>query len=103
MASARPHIFISYSRADDEEFAAGLRDDLVREGIEVWWDRVSMQNRGKPFFVELRDAIEAADRVLAVIGPGAVESAYVRSEWEHAALFSKVVLPVLRKGDFDLA
>jgi hypothetical protein len=104
MANARqPHIFISYARADDEAFVSQLRDDLVREGITVWWDRVSMESRGKTFFVELRDAIEAADRVLAVIGPAAVGSLYVQSEWEHAALFSKAVLLVLRKGDYSLA
>jgi hypothetical protein len=59
-----------------------------------------MESRGRTFLQEIRDAIEGSDRVLAVIGPMAVKSEYVRSEWEHALLFCNGVLPVLRKGDF---
>jgi WD40 repeat protein len=59
-----------------------------------------MQSRGRTFLQEIRDAIEASDRVVAVLGPMALSSEYVRSEWEHALLFCKGVLPVLRKGEF---
>jgi hypothetical protein len=38
--------FISYARADDEEFA---NCDLTAQGIEAWWDEESMRLRGRPF------------------------------------------------------
>jgi hypothetical protein len=61
-----------------------------------------MESRGRTFLQELRDAIEASGRVLAVIGPQAVGSAYVRVEWEHALLFCRGVLPIMRLGSDDL-
>jgi WD40 repeat protein len=94
------HVFISYARADDEEFVLKLYEDLTRNGVNVWWDRRAMESRGRTFLQEIRDAIEGSDRVLAVIGPMALKSEYVRSEWEHALLFCNGVLPLLRKGDF---
>jgi len=69
-------VFISYARADDEDFVRRLYQDLTKHGIGVWWDREAMESRGRTFLQELRDAIEASDRVIAVIGTHAV-----RSEW----------------------
>ena len=97
-----PQVFISYARADDEPFVERLHADLVTEGITVWWDRKAMESRGRTFLQELRDAIEYCDRVIAVIGPKAVDSDYVRYEWEHALLFAKGLLPILRLGNYDL-
>ena len=64
---AKPKVFLSYARADDETFAKRLRDDLVARNVDVWWDRTSMTNRGRTFLQELRDAIEGADRLIAII------------------------------------
>ena len=58
-----------------------------------------MPSRGRTFLQEIRDAIESVDRVIAVIGPAAVRSDYVRYEWDHALLFAKGLLPILRLGD----
>ena len=96
------HIFISYARADDEPFVEQLHDDLTEHGFDIWWDRQTMQSRGLTFLQELRDAIEGSDRLIAVIGPNAVKSDYVRAEWEHALLFSRGVVPILRDGDYSL-
>jgi len=95
-------IFLSYARADDEPFVKQLYQDLTEHGIDVWWDRKAMESRGRTFLQELRDAIEDSDRLIAVIGPKAVISDYVRVEWEHALLFAKGVVPILRCGDYDL-
>lgn len=102
MAETQPRIFISYARADDEAFVERLHRDLEAAGIAVWWDRDTMASRGRTFLQEIRDAIEVVDRVIAVIGPGAIHSDYVRYEWEHALLFAKGLLPILRLGDYNL-
>jgi len=94
-------IFISYARDDDEPFVKQLYQDLTENGIDVWWDRKAMESRGRTFLQELRDAIEASDRLIAIISPNAVKSDYVRAEWEHALLFSRGVVPILREGDYS--
>jgi hypothetical protein len=102
IGESRPKVFLSYARADDEGFVERLHTDLIRFEIEVWWDREAMGSRGRTFLQEIRDAIEGVDRVVAVVGPQAVVSNYVRSEWEHALLFAKGVVPILRLGGYDL-
>ena len=95
-------IFISYARNDDELFVKRLRHDLQENGFDVWWDRESIESRGLTFLQEIRDAIGNADRLIAVVGPSAVTSDYVRAEWEHALLFCKAVVPILRLGHYEL-
>jgi hypothetical protein len=95
-------IFISYARDDAELFAEKLCDSLGAAGFNVWWDRNSMQSRGRTFLYEIQDAIENCDALIAIVTPEGVKSEYVRMEWEHAFLYDKVVIPVLVVGDFDL-
>jgi len=102
MAEALPAVFLSYARADDEAFVEQLHRDLINAGIEVWWDRAAMESRGRTFLQEIRDAIEGVDRVIAVIGPMAISSEYVRYEWDHALLFAKGIVPILRLGTYEL-
>ena len=97
-----PSLFISYAREDDEPFVEKLYQDLKANGYDVWWDRATMKNRGRTFLQEIRDAIENSDLLIAVIGPKANVSDSVRYEWEHALLFSKEVIPILRIGDYTL-
>lgn len=102
MPKLKPSVFICYARDDDEPFVKRLHHDLDKAGIRVWWDRKAMESRGRTFLQEIRDAIENVDRLIAVIGPKAVESDYVRYEWEYALLFAKGIVPVLRLGNHDL-
>lgn len=95
-------IFISYGRQDDEAFVQQLRADLIADGLTVWWDRAAMESRGRTFLQEIRDAIADCGRLILVIGPRAVQSDYVRVEWEFALQVCKVVVPILRLGDFSL-
>jgi WD40 repeat protein len=97
-----PRVFISYARSDDEPFVKQLYHDLVAAGHMVWWDRVSMPSRALTFLQEIRDAIDEAGRVLLVVGPGAIKSAYVTAEWRYALEACLGVLPVLRFGEYDL-
>src|SRR6266513_2682188 len=100
--AAKQNVFLSYARDDDEQFVARLYTDLVAQGTNIWWDRVSMPSRGLMFNEEIRNAIDTRDRLIEVVGPAAVESLYVRQEWEYALSVCKVVIPILRIGDYDL-
>jgi len=95
-------IFLSYGRDDDEPFVERLYNDLTGRGFDVWWDRVSMPGRALAFLQEIRDAITTCERVILVVGPDAVQSDYVRAEWQYALSIGKAINPVLRLGDHDL-
>lgn len=97
--NADSHIFISYVRADDSPFVERLRDDLIARGLRVWWDKAAMESRGLSFLQEIQDAIAGAERLLLVLGPRAVDSAYVEAEWRFALETCTVVTPVTRLGD----
>src|SRR6516162_9380522 len=43
-----------------------------------------------------------SDRLLLIVAPAAVQSEYVLSEWQHALLFSKPVIPLLQEGEYSL-
>jgi WD40 repeat protein len=93
-------IFLSYARSDDEPFVQKLYDSLVARGFEVWFDRVSMPSRALTFLQEIRDAIDSRDRLIFVVGPGALASDYVKAEWQWALEIGKAINPVLRIGDY---
>src|SRR5574341_264568 len=95
-------IFLSYARGDDEPFVKHLYEDLTAHGFDVWWDRVSMPSRALTFLQEIRDAIDSRDRLILVIGPKTVQSDYVRPEWQYALTACKIIIPVLRIGDYNL-
>jgi hypothetical protein len=113
--TARPtRVFISYARADDDHgrdtdydkpdqsFMRRLYDHLTAAGFAVWWDRVSLPSRSLSFTEEIETAVRACDRLVLVVGPGAVESPYVTAEWGFAAALCRPITPVLRQGDFGI-
>ncbi len=96
-------IFLSYARSDDEAFVRRLYDGLIAAGFKIWFDRVSMPSRQLSFSKEIEAAIASCDRLVLVVGPGAVFSDYVTHEWRfafHKAV--KCVNAILRRGDYDL-
>jgi len=95
-------IFLSYARDDDEPFVRRLYEDLTANGFAVWYDRTNMPSRALTFHKEICDAIDNSDRLIVIIGPKAIQSDYVRSEWQHALNACKIVIPVIRFGKRDL-
>ena len=95
-------IFLSYGRGDDEPFVARLHAWLCAGGVPAWFDRSDMPSRSLTFLQEIRDAIHGSARLVIVLGPHATASEYVRAEWQYALADEKIVVPVLRMGDFDL-
>jgi hypothetical protein len=100
--SGRTDVFLSYARGDDPKFAVRLAKDLSKSGFVVWFDKTSMPSRGLHFTQELRDAIENTTRLIAIVGPTALLSDYVRAEWGYATAICKTITPILRLGDYSL-
>lgn len=99
MTEAR--VFISYARSDPVDFLELVRSFLAEQGFEIWLDVRTMPNRGRTFLDEIRRAIEDADRVVVVLGPGAAASKYVEAEWRHALLVGKPIHVVSRDLPLD--
>ena len=97
-----PSAFLSYARGDDEPFVTRLNDDLRDAGFDVWFDRVSLPSRQLTFHQEIKDAIRGRDKLVYVAGPCAALSDYVREEWQFALELDKPIIPILRKGDYDI-
>jgi WD40 repeat protein len=97
--SATAGIFISYARDDDQPFVEMLYRDLTGAGLGIWWDREAMASRGRTFLQEIREAVSSVSRLILVLGPKALESDYVRAEWELALELCIPVVPILRRGE----
>ena len=96
-------LFLSYGRADDEDFVRALYARLGAAGFDVWYDRERMPNRGLSFTQEIRDEIDRCERLLLVAGRAALASPYVAAEWQHALYYGRSVIPILRlEGVEDL-
>jgi hypothetical protein len=75
-------IFISHASADDS-FVAGLRRELEAFHLPVWVDSRDLRG-GDKLVPEIEQAIEAASRVLVVLGPQTANSPWVRREIKKA-------------------
>src|SRR5262249_20600883 len=92
LGSPTRRIFISYSR-EDYYFAEELRNRLVAEGFEVWFDDYELV-AGIDWAEEIDRALWVADGFVLVSSPAAMESSYVASEWRRAIERCKSVFVV---------
>jgi hypothetical protein len=82
---------------------AGLQAALIGAGFDVWWDMTHMPSRGLSFLQEIRDAIAGCDRLVLLVGPHALQSDYVRAEWQWALSAGKVVVPSSSRSSRTIA
>jgi NB-ARC domain/TIR domain/WD domain, G-beta repeat/APAF-1 helical domain len=96
-------IFISYSRKDGAEFAADLRERLLRENLSVWQDIITLEG-GRDWWSQIEDALKskALQHFVLVVTPAALASSVVRREIRLARQEGKTVCPVRGPGLEDL-
>jgi WD40 repeat protein len=86
--------FISYGRADSQEFAIKLYNCLTKAGFNIWFDHndiplaVDFQN-------QIDDGIAKADNFLFIISPHGVNSPYCQKEINLALKYHKRIIPLL--------
>jgi WD40 repeat protein len=94
---AKSGVFISYARADGEEFATRLRQRLERDATDVgvvWQDRSKLEG-GIGWWKQIAEAIERSEFLALVMTPAAVQSEVVRREWLYARGEGVCVYPVI--------
>lgn len=97
---AKPRVFISYARADGEEFATDLRKKLETQGIPLWQDRARMEG-GRDWWLQIAEAIETVEFMVLVMTPTAMKSMVVRKEWRYARQQGICVYPVKAAPNLD--
>src|SRR6266478_4744834 len=78
-ASSAARVFISYAHNDGSQLAKRLRNDIDREGYDVWVDS-SRLNGGASWTSEIELALDKSDVVLALLSRGSFISDICRAE-----------------------
>lgn len=93
--------FISYS-SKDQEFASKLYNDLQEVGVRCWFDAKDLKI-GDRWVDQIKNAIQAHDKVLLVLSQASVESYWVQQEIKNALRIereqNKTILFPLRLDD----
>jgi hypothetical protein len=92
-----PFVFISYSRAD-LTFAMRLKNDLQKQGIQVWMDLEGIRPATADWEESIRTAIRSCCVVLFVASPDARSSSNVRDELAIAGMYQRPIYPVWAAG-----
>jgi NB-ARC domain/TIR domain len=93
-------VFISYAHQDGAALAIQLQRDLVRLGWDVWMDSVRLTG-GASWTVEIEQALDRSEFVLAVLSRGSYRSDTCRAEQLRSLRKGKCVIPVLAQADAE--
>ncbi len=78
----KPKVFLSYANSD-REFAERLTSQLQGLGSSLLVDRINLRH-GEHILSALRSQIAAADFLVLLLSPAALESEWVQRELEYA-------------------
>ena len=87
-------VFISYGRADSQDFAAKLNQRLIETGLEVWFDFDDIP-LGVDYQKQIDDGINKADNFVFIITPHSINSPYCGLELKLALEQHKRIIPLL--------
>jgi hypothetical protein len=90
---ADSQVFISYSR-QQLYFAESLTLGLQNYGLSVWFDLQHLLP-GSDWAVEIAAGIEASSAIVLIVSQAAIESPFVRREWETAMETGKPIYLVI--------
>src|SRR5688500_16569419 len=80
MSERGSHVFISYHRAD-VAVAEQVRAHLIANGVSTWMDQYDI-SAGAYWPDEIDKGLGAADLVVGLLSPDAVDSRNVKNEWD---------------------
>ena len=96
----REGVFISYARSDGEAFAVRLRQQLEKQKIKLWQDRVRMEG-GRDWWSQITEALDNVAFMALVATPNALKSEVVRKEWRYARQQGVCVYPIKGAPNLD--
>ena len=93
------HIFISYSKKD-RDYVRQLVNGLLDNGFDVWIDDRKLHS-SEDWWNSIVAALWSSAALVVVLSPNSDESRWVQREIMIADSRSKVMFPLLLKGDID--
>jgi WD40 repeat protein len=102
MAGPAPlRIFISYAHRDGATLAVRLHRDLTAAAFEVWLDTARLHG-GDTWTLEIEQAIDRSQVVLALLTPASYTSGICRAEQLRSLRQGKCVIPILAAPGTDI-
>jgi hypothetical protein len=90
------YIFVSYSR-QQLYFAESVVLHLQQAGLEVWFD-LQQISPGKDWMSELEQGYGNCERLILIVSRAAIQSPYVKIEWETALHDGREIILVLAES-----
>jgi HEAT repeat protein len=90
------HIFISYKKPEDGDFADLVANRIEKAGFSPWIDNDRLQV-GKDWRIGIDQAIKESCALIIIMSPDARASEYVTYEWAYALGAEINVIPILYK------
>ena len=98
---AHPRIFVSYARKDGAKLALRLQHDLTAAAFDVWLDTARI-HAGDTWTLDIEEAIDRSQVVLALLTPGSYTSEICRAEQLRSLRHGKCVIPLLAVPGTDI-
>jgi hypothetical protein len=95
-AAQSPQIFLSYSRADWQEFTLPLLRRLESEDLLVWVDQYAIRG-GDDWLDGINLGLEQCRLLVLCVSPESLNSRYVKMEYRYFLEEEKPVIPVICK------
>ena len=93
-------VFISYSR-NDMEFVQRLAGDLLRAGLDVWWDLSDIQG-SDVWERKIQEGLNSSQFFIVVLTPASLDSRWVRREYLSADNKGLKIIPLKLKPNDEL-
>ncbi len=93
-------VFISYAHQDGAVLAAQLQRDLARLGWDAWLDTARLVG-GASWTIEIEQALDRSDFVLAILSRGSYRSDTCRAEQLRSLRKGKCLIPILAQADAE--
>jgi WD40 repeat protein len=95
------NVFISYAHKDGADVAQRLQRDLASQGFDAWLDQRRLHSGGV-WTIEIEQAIDKSEVLLALMSPGSYISEICRAEQLRALRKGKRVIPLLARSGGDI-
>lgn len=89
-----PQVFISYSRADWDDYAEPLVRRLEDEDLLIWVDQYAIRG-GDDWLDGINLGLERCSVLILCVSPEALNSRYVKMEYRYFLEEEKPVIPVM--------
>jgi WD40 repeat protein len=98
---AHPRLFVSYAHRDGAALALRLQHDLTAAAFEVWLDTRAL-HAADTWTLEIEQAIDRSQVVLALLTPASYLSEICRAEQLRSLRQGKCVIPILAASGTDI-